>query len=108
MPGDGHPHDKMYMRFRLQYLGPSEHWVDAVDVRSSFVPVGSGAFYRQGGTSFVLVPQSSAGTLRGVVDFEWRRGSTVEQSTSRPSTAPHHSLAGADPPSFSAATCKIS
>ena len=35
--------------------------------------------------------------MRGVVSFQWRRGSTVEYTVSRPTTAGHTSLAGADP-----------
>jgi hypothetical protein len=46
-------------------------------------------------------------TLRGLVEFQWRRGRAVLQSTRRPTTAGHVSLAGADPRGFSAATCQI-
>jgi hypothetical protein len=45
--------------------------------------------------------------LRGVVSFQWRRGTRVVESVTRPTTAGHRSLAGADPPNFSAATCSI-
>ncbi len=41
--------------------------------------------------------------LRGVVSFQWRHGTTVEYTVSRPTTAGHQSLAGADPAGFSAA-----
>lgn len=108
MPGDGQSHDRMYMSFRLQYLDSATgHWVNLVGASSSFVAVGAGRAARQGGRSFQLVPGKAAYTLRGVVDFQWRRGSTVLQSTARPTTAGHHSLAGADPAGFSAATCPI-
>ena len=96
------------MSFRLQYMDPaSKRWIDASSTRSAFVAVGTGASTRQDGTSFKLVRGASPFTLRGVVDFQWRRGSTVLQSTARPTTAGHHSLAGADPAGFSAATCPI-
>jgi hypothetical protein len=42
-----------------------------------------------------------------VVSFQWRRGSTVVTSGSKPTTAGRQSLAGADPAGFSAATCSI-
>jgi hypothetical protein len=108
MPGDGQSRDRMYMSFRLQYLdGTTGHWVNLVGASSSYVAVGAAKVARQGGRSFQLVPGKSAFTLRGVVDFQWRRGSTVLKSTSRPTTAGHHSLAGADPAGFSAARCPI-
>jgi hypothetical protein len=108
MPSDGQAHDRMYMNFRLQYLdGASGHWVNLVGASSSYVAVGAGKAARQGGRSFQLVPGKASFTLRGVVDFQWRRGSTVLESTARPTTAGHHSLAGADPAGFSAATCPI-
>jgi hypothetical protein len=108
MPGDGQSRDRMYMSFRLQYLDSATgHWVNLAGASSSFVSVGAGRAARQGGRSFQLVPGKAAFTLRGVVDFQWRRGSTVLESTARPTTAGHHSLAGADPAGFSAATCPI-
>jgi hypothetical protein len=111
MPGDRQPHDTMYMRFRLQYLdGATKHWVDLANgAASSFVAVGAASSARQAGRSFQLVPVAGepAFTLRGVVSFQWRRGAKIVQSTSRPTTAGQQSLAGADPPGFSAATCSI-
>jgi hypothetical protein len=108
MPGDGKAHDKMYMSFRLQYMSTaSKRWVDLAGAASSFVSVGTGKSARQSGRSFQLVPGKTAFDLRGVVDFQWRRGSIVLQSAARPTTAGHRSVAGADPASFSAATCQI-
>jgi hypothetical protein len=110
MPGDKRPGDRMYMSFRLQYLSATGQWVDlASSASSGFVAVGSGASARQGGTSFELKPVAGkpAVTLRGVVDFQWHRGKTVLTSGVEPTTASHKSLAGADPASFSAATCVI-
>ncbi len=110
MPGDGHAHDKMYMSFRLQYMNASHQWVNlASGASSGFVAVGNGASARQGGTSFELKPVAGepAVTLRGVVDFEWRQGKTIEVSGTEPTTAGHKSLAGADPADYSAATCVI-
>jgi hypothetical protein len=111
MPGDGHAHDTMYMSFRLQYLdGATKSWVNLSSGASSgFVAVGSGASARQGGTSFELKPVTGkpAVKLRGVVDFQWRRGRTILVSGTEPSSAGHLSLAGADPASYSAASCVI-
>jgi hypothetical protein len=108
MPGDGHAHDKMYMSFRLQYMNTaSKQWVDVAAASSAFVAVGTGASARQDGTSFKLEPEKTPFTLRGVVNFQWRRGKTVVASATRPTTAGHHSVSGADPVGFSAATCPI-
>jgi len=111
MPGDGQAHDKMYMSFALQYRGAStaNRWVDLAGAKTSWIAVGSGSAARQSGSSFTLVPVSGrrASKFRGVVDFQWRRGTTVLLAVSRPTTAPHKSLAGADPAGFSSATCLI-
>jgi hypothetical protein len=109
MPSDGHSRDAMYMSFRLQYVNSStKHWADLAETRPSFVYVGAGVA-RQGGQSFQLMPSAGrpAFTLRGLVEFQWRRGKIVLESTRRPTTAPHTSLAGADPRGFSAASCRI-
>jgi hypothetical protein len=109
MPSDGHPRDRMFMSFRLQYLNSTtKHWADLAGSTPSFISVGSGGA-RQGGQSFQLMPATGkpAFTLRGLVEFQWRRGKMVLESTRRPTTAGHVSLAGADPPGFSAATCQI-
>jgi hypothetical protein len=110
MPGDGHAGDKMYMSFRLQYLSATQQWVDlASGATPSFVTVGAAAAVREGGRSFQLVPVAGkpASKLRGVVDFQWRRGKTILLSAARPTTAEHVALAGADPAGYSAASCLI-
>ena len=110
MPGNDQPSDTMYMRFRLQYMEPADkQWVDLAGSASSFVAVGSAKAARQAGRSFQLVPVPGkpAFILRGVVSFQWRKGSKIEESISRPTTAGHQSLAGADPAGFSAAACSI-
>ena len=111
MPGDGNTHDKMYMSFRLQYLNTANSlWVDLpASTHPTFVPVGAGTTARQGGTSFQLVPVAGKPgvRMRGVVSFQWRRGKKVLQSTSRPTTPKHKSLAGAEPKGYSSATCLI-
>jgi hypothetical protein len=112
MPGDSRATDVLYMRFRVQYLDPSTgKWLElGQNADSGFLKVGSGLLTRQAGRSFQLAPPSgkSAYTLRGYVIFQWRRGPTVLESTTRPTSAGHTSLAGADPRGFSAATCVLS
>jgi hypothetical protein len=110
MPGNRQSHDMMYMRFRLQYLDATKHWAELANgAEPGFVAIGTAKSARQDGRSFQLVPVPGkpAFMLRGVVSFQWRRGTTIVQSASRPTTAGHQSLAGADPPGFSAASCLI-
>jgi hypothetical protein len=112
MPGDGHAHDAMYMSFRLQYesgSGATASWSNLGGGSSGFISVGGGGSARQAGRSFTLVPvPGKHSTLRGVVTFEWRRGSKVMQTTSRTTSADHRSETGADPKDYTAATCTIS
>jgi hypothetical protein len=112
MPGNERSQDEMYMRFRLQYLNSStQQWIDLPNgAESGYVAVGAAKSARQTGRSFQLVPVAGkpAVTLRGVVSFQWRHGTTVEYTVSRPTTAGHDSLAGADPKGFSAAECPLS
>ena len=111
MPGDKHAHDRMYMSFRLQYLEPTGgKWVDlARGVTPRYAYVGPGGTVRQGGSSFQLVPKPGqpAYTLRGVVDYQWRRAGKLLQSISRTTSAGHKSVSGADPAGYSTATCVI-
>lgn len=110
MPGDARPGDTMYMRFRVQYQEASSHkWVDVVKgADSGFLKVGSGQTARQAGRSFQFAAGGHAFTLRGYVIFQWRRGNTVLGTIAKATDSGHHSLAGADPKNYSAATCKLS
>jgi hypothetical protein len=110
MPGDAQPHGEMFMRFRLQFMDLTlKRWTDLTHADSGFLPVGTSRSARQAGRSFVLFPPSGGPsyTLRGVVSFQWRRGSTVLATISRATRSGHQSLAGADPPNYSSATCVI-
>lgn len=111
MPGDGEAGDTMYMRFRLQYLDTTTKvWTDLANgVSPHFASVGTGVSPRQGGRSFQLSPVAGqpAAMLRGVVTFQWRHGTAVLASISRPTTPERHALAGSDPEGFSAASCVI-
>jgi hypothetical protein len=109
MPGDGRPHDALYMSFRMQKLdSATKHWNDVAGTTTPFLRAGAGVG-RQIGASFQIKPEPGrpAMTFRGLVEFQWRRGKTVLESTRRPTTAGHVSLAGADPAGFSAAMCQI-
>ncbi len=113
MPGD--PRERgtaMYMRFQLQYKeAKSGAWTDlAHGAESGFIEVGTGRAARQGGTSFQLSPAKSGPgyTLRGLVTFQWRHQGQVVHETDRTTSAGHQSLAGSDPPGYSAAECVIS
>ena len=111
MPGDAQAHDTMYMRFRLQYMSTTtKAWVDLTKgATDAYTNVGTGASARQAGRSFQLNPVAGqpAFTLRGVVNFEWRRRGTVVAQASRATSVGRVSLAGSDPEGFSAATCLI-
>jgi hypothetical protein len=109
MPSDGHPKDTMYMRFRVQYLDPATRaWANVTHGGDSGpVKVGRADAVRQAGVSFQFASRS-AFMLRGLVMFQWRRGRTVVATQSRTTSAGHHSLLGADPAGYSAATCRLS
>jgi hypothetical protein len=111
MPGDGHPKDAMYMRFRVQYQdATTKKWLNLTQgADSGLLKVGSAQLARQAGRSFQFAQAAGkpAFTLRGEVTFQWRRGSTVLHTASAPTTSGHTSLAGADPRGYSAATCEL-
>lgn len=110
MPSDGHPKDLMYMRFQLQYLDAStQKWVDlGSSADSGFIALSGTGSVRQAGRTFELVPSSTTYTLRGYVEFQWRRAGKTVHSVARTTVSGHTSLAGADPANFSAAQCVIS
>lgn len=109
MPSDGHPHDAMYMRFLVQSLDTTtKQWADlGKSADSGFVSIGSAAYTRQSGRTFELQPTTTAYTLRGQVEFQWRRSGKVVHIASLPTSARHLSLVGAEPKGFSAATCVL-
>ncbi len=110
MPGSGDAGEQMFMRFALQYRGPARrHWRKLAG-SGAFVSVGSAAYAsRQAGFDFQLSASTAPGTvLRGVVDFQWRRGSSVARSVVRFTSRGRRPSAGAQPPGYSAARCSVS
>ena len=111
MPSDGQPQETMYMSFRVQYMDlKTKRWVDlAKGGESGAVKVGAATATRQAGRTFELAAPRQGGSfqLRGIVEFQWRHGSKVTLSATRPTAGGHPSAAGAVPKDFSAATCTI-
>ncbi len=111
MPSNGQAKETMYMSFQVQYMDQrTKRWVNLPKGGTSgAVKVGDASTTRQIGRTFVLVAPGRGGSyeLRGIVEFQWRRGSKVTLSTTRPTTGGHPSTAGAVPKGFSAATCTI-
>ena len=111
MPGSGLANESMYMRFQLQYRAPGGGWANVgAKADSGFLSVGPSTFKaRQSGRNFMLgVAAGSHVVVRGSVTFEWRRRGHVVRHAHKETTAGHQSLAGADPPGYSAAACELS
>lgn len=111
MPGDGQ-HTKMYMRFTAQYYDRTNQLWSEVHGSgvSNWIYVGSGDFARrQGGYTFAFDPPASGKTfiLRGAVDFKWTKGRRIVRTAHVLTKAGHPNTKGADPKSYSAATCTI-
>jgi len=101
----------MYMRFRVQYRDSRGRWRllrTGADSGWRRVAAGRGGDHDAGWT-FEFRPPASGGAyvLRGLVQFEWRRGRRVVERTREVTEAGHPGTAGAEPPDFSAATCEI-
>jgi hypothetical protein len=100
------------MRFRVQYLGADGRWRMVRQNGDSHwrrVAVRRGGRV-ESGWSFEFAQPSPGGNivLRGVVYFQWRHAGHVIARAKRITEDGHVSTAGADPPGFSAGTCRIS
>jgi hypothetical protein len=111
MPGDG-THRRMYMRFTAQYRAAPGKWKVVRGLgRSPWYYAGSALFRTQelGYTfSFDKPKPGSSYVMRGLVQFQWRAptsGNVVKRAQRLTSSG--HPTKPADPPKFSAATCKI-
>jgi hypothetical protein len=111
MPGTGDRTQVMYMRFQAQYFTPTDaRWHNLAAADSGFVEVGSAARTRQSGITFTITPPRAGAApylLRGWVTFEWRDGDVVVHRARKRTAVGHPNTVGADPASFSAATCSI-
>jgi hypothetical protein len=109
MPGTADAHELMYMSFRVEYRSSPGHWRYLGAGQSGFVLVGNGSsLARQAGQDFEVAPRASGSyVLRGVAVFKWRLHGRTIATAVRATRAGHVAAAGADPPGFSAATCRI-
>ena len=110
MPGTADARERMFMSFRLEYRTSPGQWRYLGGAgQSGFVLVGhAGAVARQAGQDFEVAPRASGSyVLRGVAVFEWRLHGRTISTAVRATRAGHVAAAGADPPGFSAATCRI-
>jgi len=111
MPGSKRPGATMWVRFVGQYRSSRTTWSSASGLDTGFLDVGSAHVRsRQAGHSFrLMAPQDgNSFLLRGLLTFQWRtKRGTPFRTVRRVTTAGHHSTAGADPPGYSAATCRI-
>jgi hypothetical protein len=92
------------VRFRVQYREAASgrwRWVKAAD--SGWRRARRA---RESGWSFQVAGQGTR-ILRGVVNYRWKRNGKVVRRAKRVTRVGHRSTAGADPPDFSAATCRI-
>jgi hypothetical protein len=110
MPGSGRKGERMYMRFRVQYRGTDGRWHDFLGrgASSGYKPVGAATFKaRQSGWTFGFDLQpGQQHDLRGVVNYQWRRGTRVVRRATKSTTA-GHKTALSEPKGYSAATCVV-
>ncbi len=111
MPPDGRAQETMYMSFRVQYMdAKTKQWTNLPKGgQSEPVKVGSAGATRQAGRTFELAspPHGGSFQLRGIVEFQWRQGTKVTLSATRPTSGRHPSVAGSVPRGFSSATCTV-
>jgi hypothetical protein len=105
---------KLTVRFRVQYRTADrtsdDGWEDVEGADSGWRPAGAGiakGVAVESGWSFTFAHPPNPVTLRGVVRFRWRRGDQLPRQAELPTEAGHRSIAGADPPGYSAATCEL-
>lgn len=112
MPGDG-TRERMYMRFTAQFLSGQTWKQVSGQGMSRWVYAGSALFKNQesGWTfSFQKPAAGSSYTVRGLVDFQWRKrrgGRWVVVRRARAASTAGHSSATAEPTGFSAAHCTL-
>lgn len=103
---------QMYMRFRLQYYDEAAEAYKPVpgpdaDSQWEIVDPGKGKA-RSAGHDFMLgKPKGVPYTVRGDVQFQWRKGRKVLLTQRRLTTVGHPKTVAPDPKRFSAANCTI-
>jgi hypothetical protein len=112
MPGSGRRGERMFMRFKAQFFSEVDnrwHNFTSAVPRSGWIDVGHGGYRaRQSGWRFPFEPRKGQQfELRGVVNFEWRKGTRVVRRAAK-RTRGGHRTAVSDPRGFSSATCRVS
>jgi hypothetical protein len=111
MPGSSRKGATMWMRFTGQYRSSRKTWKSVAALDTGYLRIGSAKVgSRQAGHSFrVKAPaKGNSFLLRGLLSFQWRtKKGKAFKTVRRYTTAGHQSSAGADPPGYSAATCRI-
>jgi len=111
MPGSSRKGATMWIRFVGQYKSSKTTWSNASALDTGYLSNGSAHIKaRQAGHSFRLMQPANGNSylLRGMLTFQWRtKKGTPFRTVHRVTTAGHQSTAGADPPGYSAATCRI-
>ena len=98
---------RLTMRFRVQYRAADGDWTDVADADSGWRTSGREGRPAESGWSFTFAHSSKPIVLRGVVRYRWRRGDTLPRQAEVATESGHRSSAGADPASYSAATCAL-
>jgi hypothetical protein len=109
MAGAGDVTVALQMRFQLQYLRGAR-WLQVKGADSGWTPAGAGDSSAEAGRTFTVAapPARRSFVLRGLVGFRWVvADGTILQMTQRVTAGGHPGTAGADPATFSAATCVV-
>jgi hypothetical protein len=105
MPGLGFA-ARLYMRVRVEYWSDETRRFELVPGVDQTVSVGRATRgVHQSGVTFQFIPP--AGTLRGLVTFEWKRSGRVLGRLTRKTGHGYQHVDFADPPGYSAGTCSI-
>jgi hypothetical protein len=110
MPGQGDGDVLLELRIRLQYRQGTT-WVAVRGADSGWILAGMGdRRAAEAGQTFTVTPprRGRAYVIRGRVSFRWRAtDGTVLRQTVRATHSGHPGTVGAEPQSFSAATCTV-
>jgi hypothetical protein len=111
MPGSGVAKERMFLRLRVQFYKPStKRWVFiGAGGDSGFQELGRSTRNREAGLTFGVSSPAAGQSyrVRGLVSYEWRRGTRVVRRATRATRAGHPNTIDADPADYSAAECTI-